>query len=122
VFHIGVIKKFVATPPATPPALPTILHGAVLPKPDQVVNARLARNVRQLLVHWCDEPATSATWEDFDDFRTRYLNFHIEDELNLEEGRDVMCGRTYTRRRRARDVRRAVEHAARELEQPSSQD
>jgi hypothetical protein len=30
----------------------------------------------------------------------------------LEEGRDVMYDRTYTRRRRARDVRRAEEHTA----------
>jgi hypothetical protein len=28
-------------------------------------------------------------------------------------GRDVMCGRVYTRRRRARDVRRAAERAER---------
>jgi hypothetical protein len=107
VFHIGVIKKFVGTPLATPPALPTILHGAVLPESDRVVNARLARDVRQLLVHWRGKPATSATWEDFDDFRTRYPDFH------LEEGRHVMCVRTYTRRRRARDIRRAAERAAR---------
>jgi len=40
-----------------------------------------------------------------------YPAFQLEDELDLEGGRDVMWGRTYTRRRRARDVRRAEERA-----------
>jgi hypothetical protein len=96
VFHVGVVKKFIGTPPATPPALPTILHGAVLPEPDRVVNARLARDVRQLLVHWRDEPATSATWEDLDDFRTRYPDFQLEDELNLEGG-EMSCAVAHIR-------------------------
>ncbi|WVZ97288.1 hypothetical protein U9M48_042837 [Paspalum notatum var. saurae] len=29
VFHVGVLKKFIETPPATPPDLPTVHHGAV---------------------------------------------------------------------------------------------
>ena len=65
----------------------------------------MARGVRQVLVHWRGEMAESATWEDLDDFRDKYLAFQLEDELDLEGGRDVMYGRTYTRRRRARDVR-----------------
>ena len=95
-FHVGVVKKFIGTLLAMPPALPTILHGAVLPEPDRVVNSCLARDVRQLLVHWRDEPATSATWEDLDDFRTRYLDFRLEDELNLEGG-EMSCAVAHIR-------------------------
>ncbi|WVZ71004.1 hypothetical protein U9M48_019631 [Paspalum notatum var. saurae] len=46
VFHVGVLKKFIGTPPAAPPALPTIHHGAVVPEPLRVTHARLARGVR----------------------------------------------------------------------------
>ena len=67
--------------------------------------------MRQVLVRWKDQPAAAASWEDWDSFRERFPAFQLEDELNLEEGRDVMYGRTYTRRRRARDIRRAAERA-----------
>ena len=112
VFHVGVLRKFIGTPPDTPPALPTVHHGAVVPEPLRVERARLARGVRQVLIHWRGEPAASASWEDLDDFRARFPDFQLEDELDLEGGRDVMCGRAYARRRRARDVRRAEERVA----------
>jgi hypothetical protein len=114
VFHVGVVKKFIGTPPAMPPALPTILYGAVLPEPDRVVNARLARDVRQLLVHWRDELATSATWEDLDDFRTRYPDFQLEDELNLE-GREMSCAVTHIRAAGVRAMCAAPRNAPRAL-------
>jgi hypothetical protein len=112
VFHVGVLKKFVGTPLATPPALPPTHNGAVVPAPDKITAARVARGVRQVLVQWKDEPAASASWEDFDDFRARFPTFQLEDELVFDGGRDVMYGRTYARRRRARDVRRAADRAA----------
>lgn len=112
VFHISVLKKFVGVPPAALPELPPIHHGVVTPEPARVERAHLARGVRQLLVHWRGEPAESATWEDLDAFREQYPQFQLEDELIREEGRDVMWGTAYTRRRRARDVRRAAERAA----------
>ena len=71
----------------------------------------MARGVRQILVHWRGELPESGTWEDLDTFRATYPAFQLEDELDLEGGREVMWGRTYTRRRRARDVRRAEERA-----------
>ena len=119
-FHIGVLKKFVGVPPASPPALPPIHHGAVVPEPLRVERAHLARGIRQVLVHWRGELPESAIWEDLDAFRTKYPDFQLEDELDLEGGRDVMWGRTYTRRRRARDVRRAEERAERAQDVPSS--
>jgi hypothetical protein len=84
----------------------------VVPEPERVQQARLARGVRQVLVHWRGEPASSATWEDLDDFRDRYPAFQLEDELDLEAGRDVMRGQHYGRRRRARDIRRTAVRAA----------
>jgi hypothetical protein len=99
--------------------MPPTVHGAVLPEPASVTQARLARGIRQVLVQWKDEPDTSATWEDLDDFRTKYPDFQLEDELDFDGGGDVMYGRTY---RRARDTRRAAERAgrARELGDASS--
>ena len=122
VFHVSTLKKFVGTPPTAPPPLPDIHHGAVIPVPARVEQVRLARGVRQVLVHWQGEPSSSATWEDLDDFREKYPAFQLEDELDLEGGRDVMWGRTYTRQRRARDIRRTAERAATAGEgAPSSQ-
>jgi hypothetical protein len=75
VFHVGVLKKFVGTPPATSSALPPTHNGAVVPVPVAVTSGRLARGVRQLLVQWQGEPAASASWEDYDDFRARFPDF-----------------------------------------------
>ena len=118
VFHVGVLRKFVGTPPATPPPLPPLLNGAAVPAPARVVKARIAKGVRQLLVEWLGEPPSAATWEDLEDLRSRFPAFQLEDELDFEAGRDVMCGRTYARRRRARDVRRAAERTGRAIQQP----
>jgi hypothetical protein len=59
VFHVGVLKKFVGKSPAMPPLLPPLLHGAVVPTPARVTQARLARGVRQVLVDWQGEPPAS---------------------------------------------------------------
>jgi hypothetical protein len=112
VFHVGLLKKWVGDPPTTPPPLPNIHHGAVEPEPEQVVRARMARGVRQVLVQWKGQSAASATWEDLDSFRDKFPHFQLEDELLVEGGRDVMWGRSYTRKRRTRDIRRAAERAA----------
>jgi hypothetical protein len=110
VFHVGVLKKFIGAPPASPPVLPAIHNGAVIPELLRVEQARLACGVHQVLVRWRGELAESASWEDLDEFRIKYPDFQLEDELGLEGGRDVMWGRTYRRRR---DVHRATERAAR---------
>jgi hypothetical protein len=102
------LKKFVGTPPSTPPDLPPIHNGVITPQPVRLERVRVARGVRQLLVHWQGEPPESATWEDLEAFRERFPHFQLEDELLREEGRDVMWGTVYSRSRRARDVRRAA--------------
>jgi hypothetical protein len=47
-----------------------------------------------------------------DSFIDKFSAFQLEDELPLQEGREVMYDRTYSRRRRARDIRRGAERAA----------
>jgi hypothetical protein len=79
-----VLNKFIGTPPATPPKLPTIYHGTVVLEPLRVERARLARGNQQVLVLWHGERASSATWEDLGDFRSRFSDIHLEDELDLE--------------------------------------
>lgn len=113
VFHVGVLKKFIGDPPSTPPPLPPLHHGAVAPEPIWVDQSRLARGVRQVLVHWRSEPTNSASSEDLDDFRAKFSDFQLKDELDLQRERDVMWGQQYTRRRRNRDVRRATERTGR---------
>ena len=51
-------------------------------------------------------------WADVEVFTAKYPDFQLEDELLLDGGRDVMWGRTYSRKRRARDVRRAPEQSS----------
>jgi hypothetical protein len=101
VFHVGLLKQFVGTPPSAPSALPQIYNGAAVPELEHVLRSRLARGVRQLLVHWKGATAASATWEDTDSFINHYPGFQLEDELLVEGGRDVMWGRHYQRRPRA---------------------
>jgi hypothetical protein len=98
VFHVGLLKRFVGSPPATPPALPPTHHGATQPVPERASRTKLARGVRQVLIHWQGEPASSASWEDLEDFQARYPQFQLEDELLVEGGRDVMWGKRYSRR------------------------
>jgi hypothetical protein len=100
VFHVGLLKRFVGTPPTTPPALPPIHHGAAQPTPERASRTRLSRGVRQVLIQWQGEPAASTTWEDLEDFQERYPSFQLEDELLVKGGRDVMWGRQYSRRQR----------------------
>ena len=91
VFHVGLLKKFSGPPPDAPPPLPTVHHGAVVPEPERAVKSRLARGVRQVLVHWKGESAASATWEDVEAFKAKYPDFQLEDELILEGG-EMSCG------------------------------
>ena len=44
-------------------------------------------------------PASEATWEPVPAFREAHPSFQLEDELFPEEGRDVMTGKVYRRRR-----------------------
>jgi hypothetical protein len=111
VFHVGLLKKFHGDPPSTTPPLPPLCHGAIDPTPARAVRYRITGGVPQALIQWQGASAASATWDDTAAFRAKYPAFQLEDELILGGEGDVMFGRTYTRRRRARDVRRAKERA-----------
>jgi hypothetical protein len=52
------------------------------------------------LILWESLPDDDATWEPVDDFKTRFPDFQLEDELFVEGGRDVMVGKFYQRRGR----------------------
>jgi hypothetical protein len=75
VFHVGLLKKFVGTPPATPPPLPSTQHEAMTPEPEQAVRYRLAKGVRQVLIRWKGQSTASATWEDVADFYDKFSQF-----------------------------------------------
>jgi hypothetical protein len=44
---------------------------------------------------------TDASWELVDEFKARFPDFQLEDELFVEGGRDVMIGKVYQRRGKA---------------------
>jgi hypothetical protein len=93
VFLVSTLKKFVGTPPAALPPLPDIHHDTVVVVPARVEQARLARGVCQVLVHWQGEPPSSTIEEDMEKFHEKYLAFQLEDERDLEGG-EMLCGAT----------------------------
>lgn len=99
VFHVSQLKPFRGTPPVDIPSLPQLHDGQVIPTPAAVLCACLARGVREVLVHWQGEPVENA-WLPLDEFRCSYPTFQLEDELLAKEGRDVMWGIQFQRRRR----------------------
>jgi len=121
VFHVGILKKFQGTPLNAAPPLPPIHYGAVALEPERAVRYRLARGVRQVLVQWKGQSAAASTWEDVEAFAAKHPHFQLEDELSLGGEGDVMWGKTYTRRHRARDVRRAAERVARARQEAAAQ-
>jgi hypothetical protein len=101
VFHVALLKKFVGEPPTALVPLPSILHGRVVPTPAAVIRTRLNRGRWQLLVHWDGRTPADATWEALQDFKDRYPEFQLADELFVrEEGSvvDSFVGRQYRRR------------------------
>ena len=81
-----------------------------------MVRSRLARGIKEVLVRWKGQPASAATWEDWEDFSAKHPSFQLEDELPVEGGRDVMWGLPYNRRRRAAERAAASATSAAEKE------
>jgi transposase InsO family protein len=100
VFHVGLLKPFHGVPPVQTPPLPPLEHGRVVIQPEKVLQGRLARGRREVLVRWAGTPAAESSWVDLDIFREQFPAFQLEDELLFKGGRDVMVGNTYSRRRR----------------------
>ena len=67
----------------------------------QRLSSSLRRGEWFVLVQWADMPASEATWEHREEFQAAHPDLQLEDELFPEEGRDVMVGNTYQRKRKA---------------------
>jgi hypothetical protein len=64
-----------------------------------MLKSRINRAQLQILIKWKNQPAAESSWEDAKLFKEVYPEFQLEDDLILQAGRDVMIGKTYTRRR-----------------------
>jgi hypothetical protein len=84
----------------TLPPLPDIHHGRVIPRPSQVLKAHLSHGTHQLLVQWEGQDPAQASCVDFEDFKQRYLEWQLENDLLVDGGSDVMWGYTYVRHRK----------------------
>ena len=98
IFHVGVLKPFHGTPPATTPALPPLQHGRPLQSPEKVLRSQLRCGMWYIHIQWTGLPAVGATWEPVDAFREAHPAFQLEDELFVDGGRDAMVGKVYQRR------------------------
>jgi hypothetical protein len=93
VFHVGLFKKFVGTPPAAPPQLPPVHHGAIVLQPSCALMLRFEGGAHHALVQWEGLPPSAASWEDLDKFKTHYPQFQLEDELFAQgRGGVMLCG------------------------------
>jgi hypothetical protein len=91
----------VGDPPAAPPPLPAIHHDAVEPELERAVRARLARGVRQV-----------GYMGRFGLLPRQASSVPARGRAAPRGGRDVMWGRSYSRKPRTRDVHRAAERVA----------
>ena len=99
---MGLLKKFIGTPPTELVQLPPIVRGRVVPTPQRAVRARLNRGIWELLIQWKGSDPAEATWELLSSFVATYPEFQLEDELFLGEGgnvTDAFVGKVYRRRR-----------------------
>jgi hypothetical protein len=68
-----------------------VQHGRVLSEPDRVLQGRLARGRRQLLVRWKGAPASETARVDLEDFVQQYPVFQLAYELLLRGGGAMLC-------------------------------
>jgi hypothetical protein len=102
VFHVVFLKKFEGTPPSAVPSLPPLTHGRVIPLPARVIRARRTATSWEVLVKWLGHDDLDASWEPLEDFKERYPDFKLEDELFSQAGGSVMdsvFGKQYRRLR-----------------------
>jgi hypothetical protein len=100
VFHVAFLKKFEGVPLATPARLPPLAHWRVLPVPAKVLRAHSTPSSWELLVKWVGLDTVDASWEPLEEFKEKYPNFKLEDELFRLAGgsvKDSMFGKKFRR-------------------------
>ena len=78
--------------------MPIMHEGAVVPELEQMIKAELYRGNLHVLVKWKGQPATKILVGGAELIKQLYQTFQLEDKLILHVGRDVMVGKTYSRR------------------------
>jgi hypothetical protein len=89
VFHVDLLKPFYSAPPPAPPPLLSLEEGRLVSIPMKVLQFRWTLDSWELQVEWEGEPDKEITWEPLQEFKARFPAFQLEDELFVEEGRDV---------------------------------
>jgi hypothetical protein len=84
----------------TPGALPPTRHGRACSLPAEVLKSRLSKGHHELLVVWTGLPVADATWMDLEEFKRLYMEFQLKDEMNVQDGRDVMWRIPYACRKK----------------------
>ncbi|CAN6308396.1 unnamed protein product [Urochloa humidicola] len=100
VFHVAFLKKYIGESPQVIAQLPHVVHGRAVLTPEKVLRVRPAASGWELLVQWTGRGAIDATWESLDQFKGRYPEFQLEDELFSNQGRsvvDTFFGRQFKR-------------------------
>jgi hypothetical protein len=90
VFHVAFLKKFDGTAPMAIPTLPPIVRERTVPVPQEVVCAKPATNLWELLVKWAGRTPAEASWEQLEASKEAYPDFQLEDKLFRQEGGNVM--------------------------------
>ncbi|XP_070676304.1 uncharacterized protein [Malus domestica] len=80
VFHVRCLKKHIGPDVNPVPLLPLVTEdGLQVQEPLAVLQRRVYKknNVAgvQLLIHWMDKDVEESTWEDYDEFTTRFPDF-----------------------------------------------
>jgi hypothetical protein len=78
-------------------------HGRVLSVPSRVLHARRTTTSWDVLVFWEGMDSTDASWEPVEEFKVKYPDFKLEDELFSTMGGSVMdtvFGKQYSRLRK----------------------
>jgi hypothetical protein len=84
VFHISVLKQHVGTAEPTEIELPVVPDSPI--QPQSVLEQRMRKGTMEIIVHWMGFSLADASWENKDDFISRFPNFVLEDKDTSKEG------------------------------------
>ncbi|KAA0045137.1 ty3-gypsy retroelement transposase [Cucumis melo var. makuwa] len=74
-------------------------------QPEEVYGYRKNPNTKdwEVLISWKGLPPHEATWEDYNDFKHQFPDFHLEDKVDLEEESSVKPPLLFTYNRRNKE-------------------